>query len=255
MDIIWNDPARWENFYPRIGGMHWLMSFVGSVGKLMKNSRLDKLLKSGFAGVEKMLTGKKYPMNVRALRIVAFELLRDLVDENMTQEDLVKALDDLSEKSMLAEHWIKNLIDPVFLMMKYLRAEREGEFGLHLYCCQKMIPYFFAAGHWNYARDGIVYLRSMQRMPTELLKQFMKGEHVVRLKEGRFNGIWSDMAIESTYMKVGKGKYIILKINSYTNNCVNKYHLKILLLYLGMLLNQARLVKIPSSINFFAYFF
>ena len=90
---------------------------------------------------------------------------------------------------MLAEHWIKNLIDPVFLMMKYLRAEREGEFGLHLYCCQKMIPYFFAAGHWNYARDGIVYLRSMQRMPTELLKQFMKGEHVVRLKEGRFNGI------------------------------------------------------------------
>ena len=189
MDIIWNDPARWENFYPRIGGMHWLMSFVGSVGKLMKNSGLDKLLKSGFAGVEKMLTGKKYPMNVRALRIVAFELLRDLVDENMTEEDLVKALDDLSEKSMLAEHWIKNLIDPVFLMMKYLRAEREGEFGLHLYCCQKMIPYFFAAGHWNYARDGIVYLRSMQRMPTELLKQFMKGEHVVRLKEGRFNGI------------------------------------------------------------------
>ena len=70
----------------------------------MKNSGLDKLLKSGFAGVEKMLTGKKYPMNVRALRIVAFELLRDLVDENMTEEDLVKALDDLSEKSMLAEH-------------------------------------------------------------------------------------------------------------------------------------------------------
>ena len=36
MDIIWNNPQRWVNFYPRLGGMHWIMSFVGSVGKLMK---------------------------------------------------------------------------------------------------------------------------------------------------------------------------------------------------------------------------
>jgi len=32
--------------------MHWLMSFVGAVGKLMKNSGLDLLMKSAFAGVE-----------------------------------------------------------------------------------------------------------------------------------------------------------------------------------------------------------
>ena len=58
-------------------------------------------------------------------------------------------------------------------MMMYIRAEREGEFGLHLYCCKKMIPYFFADGHWNYARDGIVYLYSMERMPDKLLNKFM----------------------------------------------------------------------------------
>ena len=33
----------------------------------------------------------------------------------------------------------------------------------------------------------------------------MDGEHVIRIKDGFFNGIWSDMAIETTYMKVGKG--------------------------------------------------
>ena len=58
MDIIWDDPVRWNNFYPRIGGMHWLMSFVGSVGNLTKNSGLDLLMKPAFAGVEKMLLGK-----------------------------------------------------------------------------------------------------------------------------------------------------------------------------------------------------
>ena len=74
--------------------------------------------------------------------------------------------------------------------MLYIRGEREGDFGLHLLVCRNMIPYFFASGHWNYARDSIVYLR---------------GEHVVYLKDGLFNGVWSDMAIESTYTEVGKG--------------------------------------------------
>ena len=46
-------------------------------------------------------------------------------------------------------------------------------------------------------------------MPTNLLNRFMNGEHVIRIKDGLFNGIWSDMAIEPTYMKVGKGKLII----------------------------------------------
>ena len=40
--------------------MHWLMSFVGSVGKLIKNSGLDMLIKTAFAGVDKMLIGNKF---------------------------------------------------------------------------------------------------------------------------------------------------------------------------------------------------
>ena len=87
----------------------------------------------------------------------------------------------------------------------YVRAEREGEFGLHLYVCKKMIPYFFAAGHWNYARDGTVYIRMMENLPDSVLNKFMKGQHVVHLQDGFWNGIWSDMAIESTCMKIGKG--------------------------------------------------
>ena len=113
-------------------------------------------MKTTFAGVEKMLIGKTFPMNVRALRIVVLELLRTLIEKDTTREDMISTFQTLSDTSQLAKHWIKNLIYPVFLMMMYIRAKREGEFGLHLYCCKKMIPYFFAAGHWNYARDSIV---------------------------------------------------------------------------------------------------
>ena len=156
-----------------------------------------------------MLIGKKFHMNVRALRIVVVELLWILIDKDAAREDMISTFQTLSDISQLANHWIKNLIYPVFLMMMYVRAEREGEFGLHLHCCEKMTPYFFAAGHWNYAWDNIVYLRSIEKMPNNLLNRFMNGEHVIRIKDGLFNRIWNDMAIETTDMKVGKGKLII----------------------------------------------
>ena len=76
LDVIWANPPRWVRFIPQIGGMYWLMSFAGSVGKLMKTSGLAKLMMSSFSGVEKMLAGKKFPMNIRALRFVVIELLR-----------------------------------------------------------------------------------------------------------------------------------------------------------------------------------
>ena len=43
----------------------------------MERSGLKEIMKSAFAGVEKMLLGKKYPSNVRALRVVLIELLRN----------------------------------------------------------------------------------------------------------------------------------------------------------------------------------
>lgn len=44
--------------------MHWLMNFAGSVGKLMQNGVLEKVKMSRFAGVDKILVGKKFPMNI-----------------------------------------------------------------------------------------------------------------------------------------------------------------------------------------------
>ena len=128
--------------------------------------------------------------------------------------DLEEFLNDISLKSCLAEHWVKNLIKPLLLMMLYVRAEREGEFALHLDVCKKMLPYFFAVGHWNYARDGVAYVQMMQNLPDNILKPLMKGEHVVRLQEGLWNAIWMDMTIESTYMKIGKGPSGIIGVTT-----------------------------------------
>ena len=60
------------------------------------------MLKSAFAGTEKILTGKKFPMNVRALRFVVVQLLRGFVDDLVCLEDLDQFLKEIASKSVLA---------------------------------------------------------------------------------------------------------------------------------------------------------
>ena len=117
-----------------------LMSFVGAIGSLMTETGLSEVLKSVFGGVEKMLTGKKFPMNMRAMRT--------------------------------SKMWVDAFIKPILIMMLYVRAEREGDWLLHLQAVKPMLPYFFASRHVNYARYGVYYLRSMEDLPNNVLQHF-----------------------------------------------------------------------------------
>ena len=46
----------------------------------MMDSSLNEILKHAFGGVEKMLSGKKFPQNVRAFRLLMEELPRKYID-------------------------------------------------------------------------------------------------------------------------------------------------------------------------------
>ncbi|KAL8564990.1 hypothetical protein ACOMHN_003366 [Nucella lapillus] len=69
-------------------------------------------------------------------------------------------------------------------MMAFVRAEREADWSLHGVCVKAMIAYQFAAGHSNYARALIVYLRTIERLPPDILVHFLNGKHVMRHVEG-----------------------------------------------------------------------
>jgi len=99
-----------------------------------------------------MLSGKKYPQNIRALRLLTEELLRGTIVHMNSHDSLMKVLDNKSQESRTTKLWVENLIKPVMLVMMFVRAEREADWPLHLFCVKEMLPYFFAAGHFNYAR-------------------------------------------------------------------------------------------------------
>ena len=104
------------------------------------------------------------------------------------------------------------LIKPVFIMIMFIRAEREGDWPLHLEAFILMLSYFFAAGHVHYAQYGLFYLRSMEALPAKVLDRFMKGELVMRHIPGIWIGTWSYMYIETTFMGYSKGKGGIIGI-------------------------------------------
>ena len=149
--ITWVYNELFLNFIPRLGGMHTLMSFLGSIGTLMADTGLEPIMNAAFGGVPKMLT---YPQNSRALRIVVEELLRGIITstECQTYSQLMDVLEDQAAQSRTTKLWVDNLIKPVLIVMLFIRAEREADWPLHLLATQMMMPYFFSAGHFNYAR-------------------------------------------------------------------------------------------------------
>lgn len=118
---------------------------------------------------------------------------------------MLQILATKANDSRTTKLWVECLIKPVLIMMLFIRAAREAEWPLHLMAMKMMLPYFFAAGHINYARYGLYYLESMKKLPREVLISFMKGEHVMRHQAGIWNGMLSDMFIDTTFMRYGHG--------------------------------------------------
>jgi hypothetical protein len=84
-------------------------------------------------------------------------------------------LETTSERSKTAKLLVDMLMNLKFIIMKFVRAERL----LHHEAFREMIPYFFVAGHVNYALYGMCYQRSFEALPGEVLVRFMTGEHVM----------------------------------------------------------------------------
>ena len=112
--------------------------------------------------------------------------------------------------SRTAKQWVDSLIQPIFIMLLFVRAELEGDWPLNLLSVDGMMPYFFDSVHYTSARYGILYLRLMQHLHPVLLKRFMAGEHVMHHTERLWNGIWSDLYTDSTYMRNGHDPSLII---------------------------------------------
>ncbi|KAJ8403226.1 hypothetical protein AAFF_G00354430 [Aldrovandia affinis] len=100
-------------------------------------------------------------------------------------------------------------MDMVMILKRFIHAEHAGLWEEHLAEVEKMLPYLVAAGHYKYVSCLPHYLEEMRSLPTlapNIHREFKDGKFTVRQTEGCFNGVWTDMALEKTYIRDAKTK-------------------------------------------------
>lgn len=141
----------------------------------------------------------------------------NLLNDNMSPEiceelDIVKNLqicfqtncNRLKSLNRTGKLWIQ-YFDQVILMLEFIRAERIGDWNLHISTIQKMLPYFHSAGHNLYAKSSHLYVQEMielkSRLTSEEYKKFPENYFTIRRKTSHWSGVWTDMCIEQTLMR------------------------------------------------------
>ena len=111
-----------EDFILRLGGMHFL-KLCWCCGGSDGWKWVGRANESCFGGVLKILTGKNFSQNTRALRIVVEQVLHQILCEGNTFDELMQELKVRTSTSRTARYWVENLILPVLLMLIFIRAE------------------------------------------------------------------------------------------------------------------------------------
>jgi len=99
--------------------------------------------------------------------------------------------------------WVQymSMID---ILRKFIRAERTGNWELHLQSIQAILPYMAASGHNSYTKSGTLYLQQMSNLPTQhpnVYQHFRDGLHVIRRSNQLWAGLSSDLVIEQVLMR------------------------------------------------------
>ena len=86
------------------------------------------------------------------------------------------------KKHRTAQLWLQymKMID---ILRRFIKAERIGNWNLHLQAVQEMLPYSTASGHNLYAKSAYMYLQKMQKLPEshpDVHSSFLNGFHVIR---------------------------------------------------------------------------
>ena len=117
--------------------------------------------------------------------------------------------DELSQVSRTAKLWI-NYLNYINILQLFIRAERTGNWNLHLVSVGKMINLFAATAHINYAKSSRFYLQTMldlQTAPPWVYENFaVNGYHTVQRSDRFWAGLWTDLIIEQVLMQAVKSR-------------------------------------------------
>jgi hypothetical protein len=152
----------------RLGGFHFLKSFLGCIGYLMEDSGLEEAMSVVYGPntVKYILKGAAYSKALRAHFLTDAALVKHMMHGANGSTSLDETLQDLQETSRTAKLWVfyHQLVRRV---QDFIFAERLHDWQGHLNAVAKMLDIFAAAGHGQYAKFGRLYLQEMLNLPQQ----------------------------------------------------------------------------------------
>ena len=86
-------------------------------------------------------------------------------------------------------------------MRAFIRAERSGDWSLHLNATAGMMPFFCTMDRMKYSRWPPIYLADMNSLPERhpvVFEEIMNGNHAVSRSKQAFAQFWTDMALQQS---------------------------------------------------------
>ena len=108
-----------------------------------------------------------------------------------------------SSNSRTGKLWLQYL-EMIEILRTFIKAERTGDWNLHLQTVQAMLPYFAASGYSLYTKSARIYLQEMSKLKDDhprVHDAFEKGFHVIRRSDRYWAGLSSDLIIEQVLMR------------------------------------------------------
>jgi len=229
MELKWAKPEYEEWLFVRLGGLHTALNFLKAIGQHMQSSGLlDVWTESHTLGpraAEQVLAGKNYARGMRTHKLTLQALWRILMPQlldTLAETDTALRTEIVSVKDkpdillpLLAspkfqaifEQHVTSKSNPNFkfwweymqmveILLHFTRAQREGNWKLHLEAFRCMLPYFMRYNHTNYARWGTIYLNEMHQLPPQVEEEFLQGNFVVKRARQNFNQVDPDQSQE-----------------------------------------------------------
>ena len=119
---------------------------------------------------------------LRAYRLIIAVLLQNFYSNGAKTYEVLIVLPGYSRRAPDREA-MGELLCQAYTVVAHVPA-RNGDFLLQQHCLKAMLPYFFAAGHHNYARYLSWYVRQMEHLPQRAKEDLLAGAHICRHSDG-----------------------------------------------------------------------
>ena len=198
-EIIASTPEFRDIFLAILGGFHMAMSYLGSIGYIMRGSGLEDMWTEVYApdSVNQMMTGHHYSRSIRANYLAGAAVCKVISDsanpdEGLSIDTIVTAeriimsgtestdaetqdivdnyqkIMGISEDDPRTRKLWKLYVKLVVILCLYIYSERVGDLELQKWCIRQMIPIFHAAGHLPYARCSRLFVQQLDDLKYRL---------------------------------------------------------------------------------------